>query len=251
MEVWPSRSLSSVSEIKITPEQKSAMEQVVSAFENSTTTLRYDYVENLDDGRGYTAGRCGFTTRDGDLKEVIKAYAVLNPETPLKKFIPVLTMLNRRNSSSVSQLKDLPELWKEASSDPDFKKAQDQVADRLYFLPAMEIVNRLNLQTQLGALCIFDASIQHGTDGDDGVVDMISRMGPLSQYPTEAEFLTAFLKTRRATLLRPKDPGTQAAWQDSVGRVDALQAFVDAGNFELKTPFIITAYGDRFTIGNP
>jgi len=33
--------------------------QLISAFENSTTEIRYAYAENLDDGRGVTAGRAG------------------------------------------------------------------------------------------------------------------------------------------------------------------------------------------------
>ena len=37
-------------------------DELVSAFENSTTEVQYGYAENLGDGRGVTAGRAGFTT---------------------------------------------------------------------------------------------------------------------------------------------------------------------------------------------
>jgi hypothetical protein len=44
---------------------KTIADQMVSVFENETTSLQYGYIENLNDGRGYTAGRAGFVTRDG------------------------------------------------------------------------------------------------------------------------------------------------------------------------------------------
>jgi hypothetical protein len=39
-----------------------ARAQITSTFENSTLELQYDYVENIGDGRGITAGRAGFTS---------------------------------------------------------------------------------------------------------------------------------------------------------------------------------------------
>src|SRR5262245_33374802 len=43
-------------------DQRRRVDQLISAFENSTTEIQYDYAENIDDGRGVTAGRAGFTT---------------------------------------------------------------------------------------------------------------------------------------------------------------------------------------------
>ena len=43
------------------------IDSITSCFENSTKTIQYGYVEALNDGRGYTAGKAGFTTGTGDL----------------------------------------------------------------------------------------------------------------------------------------------------------------------------------------
>ncbi len=43
--------------IKLDAGQKLTIEQMTSFFENPTTEFQYDYVENLDDGRGFTVGR--------------------------------------------------------------------------------------------------------------------------------------------------------------------------------------------------
>ena len=65
---------------------------LVSSAENSTTdyTGQYAYIEDIGDGRGYTAGIIGFTTGTGDLLDVINRYTELKPENALEKYIPAL-----------------------------------------------------------------------------------------------------------------------------------------------------------------
>lgn len=47
---------------------------LVSSAENSDTdySLQYGYIEDIGDGRGYTAGIIGFTTGIGDLPDVVE-----------------------------------------------------------------------------------------------------------------------------------------------------------------------------------
>src|ERR1017187_10409152 len=40
-------------------EKRIRAERLTSYFENSTLEPQYDYIENIHDGRGYTAGRAG------------------------------------------------------------------------------------------------------------------------------------------------------------------------------------------------
>ena len=65
---------------------------LVSSAENSSTDYaeQYAYIEDIGDGRGYTAGIIGFTTGTGDLLEVVERYTELEPENELKKYIPYL-----------------------------------------------------------------------------------------------------------------------------------------------------------------
>ncbi|ARX88391.1 hypothetical protein SMD44_07878 [Streptomyces alboflavus] len=66
----------------LSAEQRRRADQLVSVFENGTTKIQYGYAENLDDGRGVTAGRAGFTTDDGDALEVVRAYTDKKPDNP-------------------------------------------------------------------------------------------------------------------------------------------------------------------------
>ncbi|MFK0259385.1 chitosanase [Streptomyces sp. NPDC090445] len=77
----------------MTAEQRRRADQLVSAFEDSTTGIQYAYAKNIRDSRGVTAGRAGFTTSDGDALKVIEAYAVRPPDNPLTRFIPELRRL--------------------------------------------------------------------------------------------------------------------------------------------------------------
>src|SRR4051794_21747519 len=51
----------------LSPDAQRVAEAITSVFENSTTELQYGYSVELDDGRGVTAGRAGFTSGTGDL----------------------------------------------------------------------------------------------------------------------------------------------------------------------------------------
>jgi Glycosyl hydrolase family 46 len=41
----------------LTPSWKACADQILNVFENESTSPKYDYIENLNDGRGYTAGQ--------------------------------------------------------------------------------------------------------------------------------------------------------------------------------------------------
>jgi hypothetical protein len=67
----------------LSSELKSCIEQMISVFENESTSLKYDYIENLHDGRGYTAGPYGFLIADGDLLQVVEVYDGMRPNNVL------------------------------------------------------------------------------------------------------------------------------------------------------------------------
>lgn len=59
---------------------------LVSSAENPTLdcSKQSSYIEDIHDGRGYTAGIIGFTSKNGDLFDVIRYYTRLSPHNPLK-----------------------------------------------------------------------------------------------------------------------------------------------------------------------
>src|SRR5438132_3036639 len=82
--------------------QKRRAEALTSLFENSTLTPQYDYIEALGDGRGYTAGRAGFTSATGDMLDVVKRYTRVVPGNPLGRFLPRLEVLAKKEDGSIS-----------------------------------------------------------------------------------------------------------------------------------------------------
>src|SRR2546429_1011578 len=75
---WPSAS-TGPSSVALTTTQRRVADELVSVFENGTTEPRYDYVEDLHDGRGYTCGKIGFTTSSTEVRDVVEAYVALQP----------------------------------------------------------------------------------------------------------------------------------------------------------------------------
>src|SRR3954449_672560 len=76
--------------LTVDAERKHRAAQITSTFENATLELQYDYVENIGDGRGITAGRAGFTSGTGDLLLLVRRYTEEVPDNPLARYIPAL-----------------------------------------------------------------------------------------------------------------------------------------------------------------
>lgn len=234
--------------------KKLISDQIISVFENATTTIQYDYIENLHDGRGFTAGRAGFTTATCDLLEIVKQYTQKVPNNVLASFIPKLTPLCNNNDSATASVSTLPQAWKTAAQDAVFKQIQDAVSDSFYFKPALAYAQKYSLKYPLSILNLYDACIQHGDGTDvDGLAAMIQRTNQaLGGSPTEGvdekKWLDKFMTVRKATLQNPADASTAEAWRESVYRVDALRQLYNGANFNLKSPLKLVVWGTTFNI---
>ena len=227
---------------------------MVSVFENGTPEIQYAYVEDLDDGRGYTAGRAGFCTACGDLLTVVKTYTAQVPTNPLASYLPTLTVLARSSDDSTDGLGGFENAWRTAAEDPAFRQVQDQVTDSLYYAPARKIAEDNGVRSALGLAILVDTAVQQGTENDpDSLPSMVAKTnatagGIPADGVDETTWLKDFLTVRRTTLEHPSSPDTGDVWRDSVGRVDAFAALLDAGNLDLETPFTINPFGDPQTI---
>ncbi len=227
-------------------------DQIVSAFENSTTVVQYAFIANIKDGRGYTAGRAGFTSGTGDMLEVVKEYQKQSPDSVLASYLAPLQRVN--GSDSVAGLDGIEQAWKRAATDARFIAAQDAVNDRLYRQPARSLAARLGLRLPFSKLAIYEAGIQHGHGEDYDSVNKIAERATVAARgaPTsgidERAWLREFLSERRNDLLHPADRATAAGWAAAVSRADAMLSIYDSGNFNLDQPIVITVYGDKFTI---
>ncbi|MFN8394688.1 MAG: chitosanase [Bacteroidia bacterium] len=238
--------------LPLTAEQRLIADQCISVFENGEPTIQYAYIENIHDGRGYTAGRAGFTTRTCDLLEVLRRYDVLRPGQPIAAHIPLLESRCTNDDSSVVGLESLPADWVAAAADSVFLAVQDAVVDEYYFQPAYAYALELELHMPLSLLNLYDACIQHG-DGDDpdGLGAMIERTnkksgGSPADGRDEKRWLDNFMKVRRATLRNPDDESTQEAWRESVYRVDALRGLFDDEQYYLTSPLHLNVWETDF-----
>jgi chitosanase len=229
-------------------------DQIVSVFENGDPEVRYDYVDDLDDGRGYTAGRAGFCTACGDLVKVVQPYTDRVPGNPLAPFLPELKRLAAQHSDDVGGLDGFQDAWVKAAADPAFRETQDHLVDELYFRPAAELARQSGVGTPLGLLVLYDTAIQNGISGEpEGMAGMAKRTtevvgGTPGTGVDEMRWLRAFLGIRRDVLLHPADPTTAEVWRASVGRVDALGRLIDQGQTQLQPPITINPFGRPQTI---
>jgi chitosanase len=238
----------------LTPDQRRRADQLISVFENSTTEIQYGYAENINDGRGVTAGRAGFTTNDGDALKVVRAYTAVSPDNPLARFIPELERLAAAGSGDTSGLPegDYIAAWKQAAEDPAFRQVQDDQVDQRYFTPAMNRADQLGLTTALARAELYDASIQHGNGSEyDALPALIDRTDAKVGTPSaagERAWLDAFFDVRIDDLNNPANSSTADEWRKSVDRVECLRRIAATGNYDLDGPFGITAFGSGYTI---
>jgi chitosanase len=234
--------------LTVDAERKHRAAQITSTFENSTLELQYDYVENIGDGRGITAGRAGFTSATGDLLLVVRRYSEAKPDNVLAPYISALQAVN--GTDSTKGLGGFADAWAVAAEDPDFRKVQDELVDELYFDPAMMMAADRGIETPLGQMIIWDTMIQHGAGGNHGTRAIIKETqedaGAVGQ--DESAWLDTFLDTRLRHLLRMYRATTENADVSSESRVDALRSLLRGGNLALEPPLTWEVYGDRFEL---
>ncbi|MFD9880918.1 chitosanase [Streptomyces alboflavus] len=250
----------------LSAEQRRRADQLVSVFENGTTKIQYGYAENLDDGRGVTAGRAGFTTDDGDALEVVRAYTDKKPDNPLARFLPALKRLadgdaadggDKADGGDSDGSRPLPDAdyiaaWKRAAADPVFREVQDAQVDDRYFTPALRAADKAGLRSPLAVAELYDASIQHGNGSDgDGLPALVRRTTAKAGTPAEAgekAWLDAFFDVRVHDLTHPVNADTADEWRTSVDRVEAVRRLAGSGHQDLDGPFTVTAFGSRYSI---
>jgi len=228
------------------PVKKDIAMQLVSSAENSSLDWKdqYKYIEDIGDGRGFTAGIIGFCSGTGDMLDLVEAYTARVPGNVLAKYLPALRKAD--GSASHAGLENLPSDWKAAAGDPQFTRAQDDERDRVYFDPAVQQARSDGLGA-LGQFAYYDAMVMHGPGPDRESFGGI-RKAAMARVKTPAQggdqvaYLTAFLDAR-ATAMR-----TEAAHSDT-SRVDTAQrAFLKAGNLDLQPPLTWNVYGESYRI---
>ncbi|MFI5794942.1 chitosanase [Streptomyces sp. NPDC051677] len=230
------------------PAKKEIAMKLVSSAENSSLDWKaqYRYIEDIGDGRGYTAGIIGFCSGTGDMLDLVQLYADRKPGNVLAKYLPALRAVNGTDSHAGLD-PNYPKDWRKAAQDTAFQQAQNDERDRVYFNPAVRQGKTDGLRV-LGQFAYYDAIVMHGDGSDSTSFRNIRRRAltkakPPAQGGDETTYLNAFLDARVWAM-------KQEEAHSDTSRVDTAQrVFLRKGNLDLDPPLDWKVYGDSYHIG--
>ncbi|WP_327675840.1 chitosanase [Kitasatospora sp. NBC_00458] len=231
------------------PHKKDIAMQLVSSAENSSLDWKaqYKYIEDIKDGRGYTAGIIGFCSGTGDMLELVEHYTDVKPGNVLAKYLPALRKVN--GTESHAGLGSAFERdWATAAKDTVFQQAQNDERDRVYFNPSVSQAKSDGLRA-LGQFVYYDAIVMHGpgtsSDSFGGIRKAAMKKAKTpAQGGDEATYLKAFLDARKVVM-------KQEDAHSDTSRVDTAQlVFLNARNFDLNPPLKWKVYGDSYAINS-
>ena len=240
--------------------------QLTSTAENSTLdwTTAYDYIEDIGDNRGYTAGLVGFTSATGDMLQLIQNYAAAKPSNnTLSPYIPGLQNCvavgfgpGASNAAATNLGTPFINAWiAAANSDPIFRRVQREYRKSLYWDDAL-VQALADGVPPLGLAIYYDVLVNHGVGTDsESFGGILTYVRANNTKPSSGGNVTTWLNAiidRRNTILQ--------GWGDdqaTSGRVFMHRLLVNGGtvagsaqspNLNLTTPFKFTTYGDLYTI---
>lgn len=221
--------------------------RIVSSAENSSLDWRaqFKYIEDIGDGRGYTAGIIGFCSGTGDMLELVEYYTQLKPGNVLSKYLPALRKVNGTDSHEGLGAA-FENDWRTAAADPSFQLSQEYERDRVYFDPSVKLAKADGLRT-LGQFAYYDAAVMHGPDGwGGGLPDIrdaaLQKARPPALGGEETAWLNAFLDARAAEMRK------EVAHEDLSRVENAQRKWLKEGNLDFNAPLSWTMYGDPFSI---
>ena len=229
------------------PAKKDIAMRLVCSAENSSLDWRaqYSYIQDIGDGRGYTAGIIGFCSGTSDLLALVELYTERDAGNVLAAYLPALRAVDGTDSHEGLD-PGFPAAWRKAAKTSAFREAQDDERDRVYFDPAVRLAKLDGLGT-LGQFIYFDAMVFHGPGvDDDGFYVLRERAQREADTPaqggSEKAYLDIFLDIRRAAM-KDKRPGIDTS------RIDTAQRqFLYDGNLALKPPLRWKVYGETYRL---
>jgi chitosanase len=227
----------------LTDAQKKTIQAIVNTFETGSPRGDYACITLLPGDPGHlTYGRVQASLASGNLGELIRQYIAAHSSTgaaaPTAALRPFLDRLAARDLSLDTETQ-FHALLREAADDPVMHRVQDDFFDRRFWDPALRDAQALGITTALGTAVVYDSHI-HGTWAKlrDAVIADIG-LPSVDAPPDEREWIGHYIPARRRWLAEHSNPWIRRA----VYRMDAFQALLEAGNWDLVPP--ITVHGAR------
>jgi hypothetical protein len=224
----------------ISNDQIQSILQLTSIFENSTTTLQYDYAENINDGRGYTFGFVGFCSGTGDGSQMLSEFSRLigGNDQDTTKYLKAMLAIDAQGQDmnpSLVGLDNFVNYVKKNGKRSEWIQANLNIANKLYVVPSQNKATQLGLSSPLSKGQLYDCYLNQG---EDGAINLINKTGKVTN---ETTWLKSFLQNRYNLLAKDK------TWAESVDRIKVYQNLLNI-NPTLKRPFNVTCYGDNYTL---
>jgi len=229
---------------------KRTIQQLTSIFENSTPVFQYTFVANIGDQRGETFGFVGFTSGTYSGTMFLEEYRRLRPGNALVRFLPAFQRIDAGPHDSAGRnpdttgLEEFPAVFQTLGGDPKFRRAQQNLVNRLAWNPAVALARRLRARYPLTQGELYDAYVNHGEDGVRLLLARTNRRAggtPATGVP-EKKWLAIFLEVRLAVL------AADSTWVHAVDRIAVYQTLLRARNFRLRHPLTVDCYGNHFLL---
>lgn len=230
--------------------RKSSIMSMNAAAENSQTTLKFNYGENIGDGRGITFGAVGFCSGTYDGTFLLETLKTIDPNHFLVvNYLAAFQAIDAlphpgELCGDVTGLDNFIADFTTYGSDDSVIKAQLIEIEKLYYSPAEVKYQEIGGATAITMAVLYDTTVNHGANGMAAIADQTNAAmgGSPKSGVNEVSWIRNFLENRRNILL--SDP----VWAESIDRIAMFERVIDAGNTALTNPYDISCYGDNFTI---
>ena len=212
-------------------DKKSLIKKILLAFEQSSTTIKYDAIYKYDDGpndKKQITVSFGITEY-GNLKTLIKNYCFRNG----KHTSEFTSYMQKIGTESLVNDSRFIEILKESCSEDIMKECQEQAYDDMYINPALVFCDKNKLELPLSKLVVCDSYLHSGsilTSLRNSFTESVPANGG-----NEKVWIESYCKARRNWLANH----SRTILHNTVYRMDFMLDRIKKGDWELtQSPFV-------------
>ena len=212
-------------------DKKSLIKKILLAFEQSSTSIKYDKIYLFEDGPNNVKQiTVSFgVTEYGNLKKMLRSYCLKNGKfsEEFTSYIPSIGVKALVGDSKFINL------LKESASDPIMQETQEEAYEEMYINPAYSFCSKNNFTEELSKLVICDSYLQSGS-----VLSLLRNM--FSERPPinggdERVWINSYCEARRKWLANH----SRKILNKTVYRMDFMLDRIKKGDWSLsQSPFV-------------